>query len=629
MTSAGSQHSGSRALTLAALGVVYGDIGTSPLYTLKECFAGPVGLALTPFNILGILSLIFWALMLVVSLKYVSIILRADNKGEGGILALLALAQRETAGRPRLTRCVAILGIFGAALFYGDCIITPAISVLSAVEGISVVSHKLDQMIVPLCIGIIIGLFAVQSHGTATVGKIFGPVMLLWFAILAVMGIASIVHAPEVLAALNPLHAVRFFLAAPGSSFILLGAVVLCLTGGEALYADMGHFGKAAIRNAWYGLVLPALVLNYFGQGALLLQNPQAIKNPFFLLAPGWGLIPLVLLATFATVIASQAVISGAYSMASQAIQLGFTPRMEIRHTSASEKGQIFISQINWALLLAVIILILSFRSSGALASAYGFAVTCTMVITTLLAFLVLGKYSTPLRRLGMFAVLGGLLLVDLAFFAANSLKIADGGWMPLLVGLVLFTMMMTWKRGRMLLMRKLREGEMPLAGFVGTLESSTIARVEGTAVFLTASSDTVPHALLHNLKHNKILHEQVILLTVSTADVPLIPPAQQLTITQLGNQVFQILICCGFKDTPDIPAALALAATREPQLHCEPMQLSYFLSRETIVESRYPEMARWRRMLFSLMMRNAARITSFFGIPPNRVVEMGMQVEL
>lgn len=627
--SANATQSGKAALMLAALGVVYGDIGTSPLYTLKECFSGHAGLELTHFNIIGILSLIFWALMLVVSLKYVTIILRADNKGEGGVLALLALAQRAVADRPKLSRYIVILGIFGAALFYGDCIITPAISVLSAVEGASIISHELDRFVLPVCIGIMVALFAMQSRGTAVVGKLFGPIMLLWFAVLAVMGINSILNAPEVLTALNPIFATQFFLHHPGVSFVLLGAVVLCLTGGEALYADMGHFGRPAIRYAWYGLVLPALVLNYFGQGALLITQPEAIKNPFYLLAPAWALMPLVVLATLATVIASQAVISGAYSMASQAVQLGFSPRMDVSYTSEQQMGQIYIGQINWLLLLAVIALILGFQSSSALASAYGFAVTCTMVITTILAFFVLGKDLSPGRKFGLFAVLAVLLVIDVAFLAANSLKLHEGGWFPLAVGLAIFTMMMTWKKGRGLLFQRLREGEMPLAGFIESFEGGEVTRVEGTAVFMTTSCDSVPHALLHNLKHNKVLHEQVIFMTVVTADIPYVPAQERVVIRDLSKGFFQINVSYGFKEDPDVPAALMQAQRLQSRLNVEPMLLSYFLSRETIVEGKYPAMPWWRRRLFSFMTRNATRATSFFKIPANRVVEMGMQVEL
>ncbi|WP_028454999.1 potassium transporter Kup [Chitinilyticum litopenaei] len=616
-------------LALAALGVVYGDIGTSPLYTLKECFNGHVPLTLDAFNVLGILSLVFWSLMLVVSLKYVAIVLRNDNRGEGGILALMALALRASHGNPRRMLVVILCGIFGASLFYGETIITPAISVLSALEGISVISHEFDPYIIPCAIALMVGLFAMQSHGTATVGKLFGPVMTLWFVVLAILGLYNIIKSPEVLAALNPWYAWHFFAAHPLISFVLLGSVVLCITGAEALYADMGHFGRPAIRYAWFGLVLPALVLNYFGQGALLLHNPEAIKNPFFLLAPDWAQLPLVVLATLATIIASQAVISGAYSVTSQAIQLGFSPRLDVRHTSEKEMGQIYIPQINWFLLASVILLLLMFRSSSNLAAAYGLSVTCTMVMTTLLSFVVLGNRLAGWRKSVVFAVLGLLLLIDMAFLSANTLKIHAGGWVPLLIGLVAFTLMMTWKRGRTLLYERLREGEMPLEGFVEAMESSGTQRVDGTAIFMTTSSDSVPHALLHNLKHNKVLHEQVIFMTLTTDDVPHIPRRERLAVRKLGSSFYQVIATFGFKDEPNVPQLIEQLQQLQPEINLDEMQISYFLSRETIVEGRYPAMAWWRRRLFSLMMRNATRVTSFFRIPPNRVVEMGMQVEL
>ncbi|XZG69737.1 potassium transporter Kup [Chitinibacteraceae bacterium HSL-7] len=617
------------ALAVAAIGVVYGDIGTSPLYTLKEVFNGHVPLALTPFNVVGILSLVFWGLMMVVSVKYVSIVLRADNRGEGGILALMALAMRAAHGKPALLLTATLCGLFGAALFYGEVIITPAISVLSALEGLSVVTHTLDHYIVPLAIVLMVALFAVQSHGTAVVGKLFGPVMLLWFITLAVLGIISIVQTPEVLMAINPWMAVRFFAAHPWISFVLLGAVVLCITGAEALYADMGHFGRPAIRIAWFGLVLPSLLLNYFGQGALLLRTPEAIKNPFFLLAPDWALLPLVGLATVATIIASQAVISGAYSMTSQAIQLGFLPRFNVRHTSDREIGQIYIPQVNWLLLAAVVVLLMEFRTSSNLAAAYGLSVTMTMVMTSVLAFIVFGKRLQGRARTALFALLALLITIDITLVSANLLKLPHGGWLPLLIGLIVFTVMRTWKQGRVLLYERLRAGEMPLAGFVEALEDGETPRVAGTSVFMTASSDSVPHALLHNLKHNKVLHEQVIFLTLQTADEPYVPSDERVVVRRLGQSFFQVIVTYGFKQEPDVPAALAQAARLQPGLEVDEMMTSYFLSRETIVESQYPAMSWWRRRLFSLMSRNAMRATAFFKIPPNRVVEMGMQVDL
>ncbi|WP_052190606.1 potassium transporter Kup [Chitinibacter sp. ZOR0017] len=616
-------------LVVGAIGVVYGDIGTSPLYTLKECFNGHVPLALNAFNVLGILSLIFWGLMLVVTLKYVSIILQADNRGEGGILALMALALRAAGDRKTTAFRLAVLGIFGAALFSGESIITPAISVLSALEGISLVSHTLEPYILPVAIAIMIGLFAMQSRGTALVGKLFGPIMLTWFGVLALLGVINIVQAPQVLAAVNPWYAVQFFLAHPWVAFVLLGAVVLCLTGVEALYADMGHFGRPAIRYAWCLLVLPALVLNYFGQGALLISNPEAIKNPFYLLAPSWAQLPLVVLATMATVIASQAVISGAFSVANQAVQLGFCPRMDIQHTSEREMGQIYIPGVNWFLLVSVIILILSFRTSSNLAAAYGFAVTCTMVMTTLLAFYVAGHYLQGQKKYLYWAVLSFLLLIDLAFFSANILKLHEGGWFPLMLGLIAFTLMMTWKQGRKMLSAKLREGEMPLPGFVESLEACPPQRVEGLSIFMTASSDSVPHALLHNLKHNKVLHEQVVFLTIQTDDIPFVPSRERVVVRKLGQTFYQVIATFGFKEEPNVPLVLQQVTQLQPELVFDDMNTSFFLSRETIVEAKYPSMSWWRRRLFSLMSRNATRVTNFFKIPPNRVVEMGMQVEL
>ncbi|MDR3428820.1 potassium transporter Kup [Silvimonas sp.] len=616
-------------LTMGAIGVVYGDIGTSPLYTLKTCLTAHGNLPINPENILGILSLIFWAIMIVVSAKYVVVIMRADNRGEGGILALMALALRDMDTRSRKGLLLMGLGIFGASLFYGDGIITPAISVLSAFEGISVISHTLDPYIVPLTIIVLVGLFAIQRHGTAKVGKLFGPIMVFWFLTLAVMGIRSIVHAPEVFAAINPLYGARFVIDFPWRGFIIMGAVVLSVTGGEALYADMGHFGQKSIRIAWFGLVLPSLVLCYFGQGALLLHNPAAIKNPFFLLAPQWALAPLVVLAAAATVIASQAVISGAFSMTNQAVQLGYCPRVDIDHTSDQEIGQIYVPQINWFLMVAVILLVLAFRTSDNLASAYGLSVCGTMVMTTLLAFNVLAKGRTKGRKVLFWVVLTGFLVVDMVFLSSNMLKLPDGGWVPLVIGLIIFTMMTTWKRGRVLLGDRLREGELPLQGFVESLEASPPQRVDGTAIFMTTSSDSVPHALLHNLKHNKVLHEKVVFLTIRTADIPFVAKREKVVVPKLGESFYQVIATYGFKEEPSVPGILRQVEELQPELDFDPMQTSFFLSRETIVEGKYPAMAWWRRKLFSLMTRNATRATSYFKIPPNRVVEMGMQVEL
>ncbi|MBB5191790.1 KUP system potassium uptake protein [Silvimonas terrae] len=616
-------------LTVGAIGVVYGDIGTSPLYTLKTCLTAHGNLPINAENILGILSLIFWAIMIVVSAKYVVVIMRADNRGEGGILALMALALRDLDPRSRKGLLLMGLGIFGASLFYGDGIITPAISVLSAFEGISVISHTLDPYIVPLTIIVLVALFAIQRHGTSKVGKFFGPIMVFWFITLAVMGLRSIVHAPEVFAAINPLYGARFIADFPLRGFIIMGAVVLSVTGGEALYADMGHFGQKSIKIAWFGLVLPSLVLCYFGQGALLLHNPAAIKNPFFLLAPQWALAPLVILAAAATVIASQAVISGAFSMTNQAVQLGYCPRVDIDHTSDQEIGQIYVPQINWFLMVAVILLVLAFRTSDNLASAYGLSVCGTMVMTTLLAFNVLGKTLDPGRKMLFRVVLIGFLVVDLIFLSSNMLKLPDGGWVPLVMGLFIFTLMTTWKRGRTLLGDRLREGELPLQGFVESLEAAPPQRVEGTAIFMTTSADSVPHALLHNLKHNKVLHEKVVFLTIRTADIPFVAKREKVVVPKLGESFYQVIATYGFKEEPSVPSILKQVAELQPELDFDPMQTSFFLSRETIVEGKYPAMAWWRRKVFSLMTRNATRATSYFKIPPNRVVEMGMQVEL
>ncbi|GGP22580.1 potassium transporter Kup [Silvimonas iriomotensis] len=616
-------------LTVGAIGVVYGDIGTSPLYTLKTCLTAHGNLPINAENILGILSLIFWAIMIVVSAKYVVVIMRADNRGEGGILALMALALRDLDPRSRKGLLLMGLGIFGASLFYGDGIITPAISVLSAFEGISVISHKLDPYIVPLTIIVLVALFAIQRHGTSKVGKLFGPIMVFWFITLAVMGVRSILHAPEVFAAINPLNGARFIADYPLRGFVIMGAVVLSVTGGEALYADMGHFGQKSIKIAWFGLVLPSLILCYFGQGALLLHNPAAIKNPFFLLAPQWALAPLVILAAAATVIASQAVISGAFSMTNQAVQLGYCPRVDIDHTSDQEIGQIYVPQINWFLMVAVILLVLAFRTSDNLASAYGLSVCGTMVMTTLLAFNVLGKTLDRGRKMLFRAVLIGFLVVDLIFLSSNMLKLPDGGWVPLVMGLFIFTLMTTWKRGRTLLGDRLREGELPLQGFVESLEAAPPQRVEGTAIFMTTSADSVPHALLHNLKHNKVLHEKVVFLTIRTADIPFVAKREKVVVPKLGESFYQVIATYGFKEEPSVPAILRQVSELQPELDFDPMQTSFFLSRETIVEGKYPAMAWWRRKVFSLMTRNATRATSYFKIPPNRVVEMGMQVEL
>ncbi len=613
------------ALMLGALGVVYGDIGTSPLYTLRACLNTIDDLQ--PAHVLGVLSILFWLLMIVVSLKYVTLVLRADNRGEGGTLALLELAVRAREGRLRWV--LIVLGIFGAALFYGDSMITPAISVLSALEGISIVSHTLEPWVVPVALVVLVALFAIQSHGTGAVGKLFGPIMALWFATLAVLGGYQVWLTPEVLAALNPVWALRFIAEFPMMSFLLLGAVVLALTGAEALYADMGHFGRPAIRRAWFAMVLPALTLCYFGQGALLLRDPAAIRNPFFLMAPEWGLAALVGLATVATVVASQAVISGAFSVTRQAVQLGFWPRMQILHTSAVEKGQIYLPQVNALLLCAVLVLVLLFRNSENLAAAYGFAVTGTMLTTSVLAFAVLPRGSTGGKRVLWMVLLGALLVIDILLFGANIFKIHEGGWLPLLVGVVVFTLMMTWRRGRRLLADMQARDRQPLREFMTQLEAFPPARVQGTAIFMTMNAGNVPPALLHNLKHNKVLHDHVLFLSIRVADVPYVSDDERFEMHKVSASSWQASINYGFKEDPDVPDALRQVAEAYPEIDLEPMRTSFYLSRQTVVAARRPAMARWRRALFAFMARNATRSTRFFKIPPNRVVEMGMQVEL
>ena len=614
------------ALALAALGVVYGDIGTSPLYAIHEIFGNdhhPVPIA--PDNVLGILSLVFWSLMAVVSLKYVAFILRADNKGEGGIMALMALALRPLAGDARRSRAIIVMGLFGAALFYGDGVITPAISVLSAVEGLEVATPAFKPYVLPIALGILVGLFAVQRHGTAAVGRFFGPVMMLWFATLAVLGINGIVRHPAVLAALSPLYGLAFLEANPMLGFFSLGAVVLVLTGGEALYADMGHFGRRPIQIAWFGLVLPALLLNYFGQGALLLSDPAAIQNPFYLLAPDWLLYPMVGLSAAATVIASQAVISGAFSITQQAMQLGFSPRMEISHTSDQQIGQIYLPGINWMLLLAVIALVIGFGSSSALAAAYGIAVTGTMFITDLLAFLV-ARYlwGWPVWR----AVLGALpfAFIDLGFFSANSVKIADGGWFPLVFGLGVYLTLSTWKRGRDLLRSRLMADAMDLDGFVAGLEGG-ILRVPGTAIFLTPNPNIVPHAMLHSLKHYKALHERVVVVSVNILDVPRLADGERVVVERLRPDFWRVRVNFGFMERPDINGALALCKTGGLEFNA--MDTSFFLGRETLIPRLGSEMPLWREKMFVALFRNAGSAAAFFGLPPNRVVELGTQVVL
>ena len=626
--SAHPAHAPTAALVLGALGVVFGDIGTSPLYALKECFSAEHGIDPTPENVLGLLSLITWSMAWVIAYKYLSVMMRADNNGEGGILALLALALRGIHDQPRMRWFVIMLGIFGAAMFYGDSMITPAISVLSAVEGLEVATPVFAHWVIPVTIAILTALFLIQRRGTASVGTFFGPVTLVWFASIGAVGIWRISGNPEVLAAANPSHAIFFLLTNPLLGFLVLGAVFLALTGGEALYADMGHFGKRPIRIAWFGLVMPALLLNYYGQGAFVLADPAGLKNPFYLMLPPWGVLPMVVLATAATVIASQAVISGAFSMTRQAIQLGYIPRLEILHTSSRAIGQIYVPFVNWTLFVSVILLVLGFRSSGSLANAYGIAVSATMVIECLLAMVVarqLWKWS-PLATWG---ILGSMLAVDLAFFASNATKFLSGGWFPLLIGAACFTLLVTWKRGRALLGRRLAEQGIPLEPFLESLALSPPQRVEGTAIFMTGSASTVPSALLHNLKHNKVLHERVVFLTVVTHDVPLVPPEDRVQLTRLGEGFWKLEAWYGFKEQPDVQDILDACRIRYG-LAFEPMETSFFLSRETIVcAGERPGMATWRDHLFAWMNRNATRATDFFNIPINRVVELGTHVDI
>ena len=614
-------------LALAALGVVFGDIGTSPLYTMREIFAGAHHpLLLTQDNVFGILSLVFWSLIMIVCVKYLAFILRADNRGEGGIMALLALASRVVAGDPRKQFALMMVGIIGACLFFADGMITPAISVMSAVEGLEVAAPALHTYVTPITLVIIFILFWMQSKGTGVIGAFFGPVMILWFSTLGILGIMSIAQNPSVLWALSPTYAFSFFEANPLIAFIALGTVVLAVTGTEAIYADMGHFGLKPIRMAWFTLVLPALVLNYFGQGALILRDANAIKNPFYLLAPEWLLYPLIGLATVATVIASQAVISGTFSVSRQALQLGFLPRMQIEHTSEREKGQIYMPRINWGLMLAVMALVIGFGSSGNLAAAYGIAVTGDMVIATLLAAVVFRKvWGWSLWSTGLLVSL--FLVVDLAFFSANLLKIMDGGWFPILIGIIIFTVMSTWRRGRALLLEKLKKDAMALEPFIEAIAAHPPTRVPGNAIFLTQNPDGVPHSLLHNLKHNKVLHERVVLLTVKIEDIPHTEEEDRVEVEDLSHGFYRVLVHYGFKDEPDVPAELDLC--RERGLDLDTMSTSFFIGKESLIATRDSDMAYWRGKLFVGMFRNADSITNHFNLPPNRVVELGAQMTL
>ncbi|ALP63273.1 MULTISPECIES: potassium transporter Kup [Paraburkholderia] len=614
-------------LAVAAIGVVFGDIGTSPLYSLKEAFSPSHGIPLTESSILGVISLLFWAIIVVVSIKYVMFVMRADNNGEGGVLALMALSLRSFDTKSRAAGLLMMLGIFGACMFYGDAVITPAISVMSAVEGLELAAPKLSHLVLPLTMVILVLLFWIQRHGTAMVGRLFGPIMVLWFVTLAVLGLSHIVQAPEVIKALNPYYAFSFMSAHLLQAYVVLGSVVLVLTGAEALYADMGHFGAAPIRCAWYSLVMPSLVLNYFGQGALLMHNPQAIENPFYLLAPDWALLPLVVLSTVATVIASQAVISGAYSLTSQAIQLGYVPRMKILHTSELAIGQIYVPVVNWMLLFIILCIVIAFKSSDNLAAAYGIAVTATMVITTILASVVMVKVWNWNK--GVVAlIIGALLVVDLGFFGANLLKVAEGGWLPLGIGALLFFLLMTWFKGRMIVKERTAADGIPLMPFVQGLLAHPPHRVSGTAIYLTGSATLVPVSLLHNLKHNKVLHERTIFLTFITRDIPYVEDKDRLTVKDVSGGLFLVKAAYGFNETPDVKAVLEQISVSH-DMSFELMDTSFFLARETVVPTQLPGMSVWRERVFAWMHQNAAKPTDFFSIPANRVVELGTKIEI
>ena len=614
-------------LVVGAIGVVFGDIGTSPLYTLKEAFSPHYGLVANHDTVLGILSLVFWALMIVVTLKYVTIIMRADNEGEGGIMALMALAQRTLPKGSKSAYAVGILGIFGASLFFGDGVITPAISVLSAVEGLEVAAPELHSWIVPITVVVLLLVFMGQRFGTEKVGKVFGPITILWFAALAVLGVVNILHEPEVLQAINPWWGMKFFAGHGWHGIFILGAVVLAVTGGEALYTDMGHFGAKPIRYGWYFFVLPALMLNYLGQGALVLEDPTAIRNPFYVGVPQWARFPMIGLATMATVIASQAVITGAFSIARQAMQLGYIPRMATKHTSSDTIGQIYIPWVNWALMVLVLGLVLSFQSSSALATAYGISVSATMLIDTLLLAIVARALWPNLRRV-VLPLCAVFLVIEAGFVVANGAKVLDGGWFPLVLGIVLFTMLRTWRRGRELLYAEIRKEGIHLDTFLPGLMLAPPVRVPGTAIFLIAQKGMVPHALMHNLKHNKVLHERNIFLTVETLAVPYAPKDARLKMEAIGDDFYRVVTRFGFMETPDVPLALMRSCDQEG-VYIDPMDTTYFASRETIVAGRHRGMPVWRDKLFAFMHRNAAPATGFFRIPGNRLVELGAQVEI
>jgi KUP system potassium uptake protein len=616
--------SGTAKLTLAALGVVYGDIGTSPLYAFKEAFAGAHAMSLTEVNVLATLSSLFWAIMLIISLKYVWIVLRFSNEGEGGVLALTALAQRVTRQQPRLALAVIIAGIFGAALFYGDAVITPAISVLSAIEGLSVATPAFEHWVAPITIGILIGLFVIQKHGTSRIGRLFGPVTAIWFLTLGVLGVISIAQNPVVLQAVNPMYAVHFAVHHPLAAFLLMSAVFLALTGGEALYADMGHFGARPVRIAWYGLVCPSLVLNYFGQGALVLRSAEAVKNPFYYMAPEWLLLPLVGLAAAATVIASQATITGAYSMTLQATRLGYLPRMRVSHTSDTQRGQIYIPVINWMMLIAVVVLVLEFQSSGALAAAYGIAVSGTMLITTLLTGIVALAIPGRMRMLALVS-LPAFFLLELVFFGSNATKLLHGGWMPILLGLAIFTLLMTWKKGSKAVSMARQKIDVSMADFLQA-GMFNVTRVPGTAVYLTSDTDLVPSALFHSLKHFKVMHEQIVFLHIVTENIPRVPDSQRLVVKRLAEHMYAVTLRFGFREEAD--AMTALAGLDALGVHLEPMLTTFFVARSGITDGP-GALPAWQTGLFGWMSRQADSAASYYQLPANKVVELGTQVSL
>jgi KUP system potassium uptake protein len=626
LSSSHVQKSSTAALTLAAVGIVYGDIGTSPLYTLKEIFNPAHGLALTPDNLVGVVSMIFWGLTMVVSLKYVSLVLRANNRGEGGIMALMALALNSVTSKSQWYLPLFLVGAFGATMFYGDSVITPAISVIGAVEGLNVITPAFAPFVVPLAVVILVFLYSIQRHGTARIGKLFGPVMVLWFVTLAGLGLVNIVQAPEILKSLNPLNAFVFMLENKFLALVAIGAVVLAFTGAEALYADMGHFGKRPIRMAWFLVAFPALALNYMGQGALLLRHPEAVSNPFFQQVDSWAVLPLVVLATLAAIIASQATISGTFSMTKQAIALGLLPRMRILHTSASEIGQIYIPAVNWLQLVVVLMAVIGFGSSEKLAGAYGIAVTATMLCTTVLTFFVV-YYRFKLPLWVAIAATGFFIAMDIVMFSATTLKLLHGGWFPLLLGAVLFTIMVTWRQGRYLVFKNLEKHAIPLEDFLGALFTEPPTRVYGTAVFLRGESDGIPHAFLHNLSHNKVVHERVVFLTVHTREEPWVPREERLQFTELGNNCWQLNIYYGFKDEPDIPGVLEQCAEHGHTF--EMLETSFFIARQNVISTPGGGMAWWRESLFVTMSRNARTAADYYQVPSNRVIELGTQVEI